>query len=117
MKLVCPICGKRFIYGYKHRKYCSKECRKVVRRSYERERRKRDPDYAEKRESYRRRHIERTRKYAERAVSALDEDSRLLVTLLLCSKGDTYDRRLLQRFYAYHPLWDLLKEIERLEDE
>ncbi len=31
----CRLCGKKFVYGYKHRKYCSVECRTMFNRLYD----------------------------------------------------------------------------------
>ena len=31
----CRLCGKKFVYGYKHRKYCSVECRLMFNMLYD----------------------------------------------------------------------------------
>jgi len=52
--------------------------------------------------------------HADAAVSALDEDSRLLLSILL-KRGNNFDHDLLREFYEQPTLASILKEIKRRE--
>lgn len=52
--------------------------------------------------------------HADAAVSALDEDSRLLLSILL-KWGNNFDHDLLREFYEQPTLASILKEIKRRE--